>query len=159
MTDQSLGRASVDTGRAGSTSAMDRSDLLAQLARALAGTGTGEPLEERLCLAYLSILGGIGAALTLVCTGPERITMCATDEISARLEDLQDVLGEGPGSQAYQSGELVVTDLKTGEGRWPLFTDAARRMVGLALFLRAAGLPVWRDPRRLDDLPAQQTDP
>jgi hypothetical protein len=80
---------------------LDRSSLLSQLARAVADDSPDRPLEARLCRAYLSILGGDGAALTLSYTRPERITLCVTDDIAARLEDLQDVLGEGPGPTAY----------------------------------------------------------
>src|SRR4051794_16191019 len=76
---------------------LDRISLLARLARAVANEGSDRPLEERLCRAYLSILGGDGAALTVSYTRPGRITLCVTDDVAARLEDLQDVLGEGPG--------------------------------------------------------------
>jgi hypothetical protein len=112
---------------------MDKPGLLARLARIVATAVGQEPLEVRLCQAYLSILGGEGAALTLAYNKPERVTLCATDDIAARLEDLQDVLGEGPGSEAYSSGAMAVVDLHDTGQPWPWFADAARRAAGPVL--------------------------
>jgi ANTAR domain len=53
--------------------------------------------------------------------------------VAARLEDLQDVLGEGPGPTAYQTETTTVTDLRVERGRWPLFSDAAREVPGVAV--------------------------
>ncbi len=45
---------------------------------------------------------------SLAFTRPERVILCATDDTAARLEDLQDVLGEGreptPSSRAGPCG-------------------------------------------------------
>jgi hypothetical protein len=111
---------------------VERTTLLASLARLIADD-TDQPLETRLCRAYLAILGGDGAAITLSYTEPSRITLCTTDDAAARLEDLQDVLGEGPGPTAYQTQTITVSDLRTDPGRWPLFTDAARKVPGVNL--------------------------
>jgi hypothetical protein len=81
--------------------------------------------------ACVVILGVDGAAITLANTRPERVTLCFTDETAARLEDLQDVLGEGPSARAYAQDEIV--GLHVGDDRvrlWPRFTDAAREMLG-----------------------------
>lgn len=109
---------------------LDRASLLTRLARAVADDSPDRPLETRLCRAYLSILGGDGAAITLSYTRPERVTLCVTDDVAARLEDLQDVLGEGPGPTAYDTRDFTVADLRAGPGRWPLFIDAAREIAG-----------------------------
>jgi hypothetical protein len=109
---------------------LDRASLLTRLTRAVADDDAGKPLEARLCRAYLSILGGDGAAITLSYTRPERITLCVTNDVAARLEDLQDVLGEGPGPTAYDTHEIAVADLRAESGQWPLFTDAAREIAG-----------------------------
>jgi hypothetical protein len=109
---------------------LDKPRLLARLARMVANSAGQESLEVRLCQAYLSILGGEGAALTLAYNKPERVTLCATDDVAARLEDLQDVLGEGPGPEAYSSGAMAVVDLHDTDQSWPLFADAARRAAG-----------------------------
>jgi len=110
---------------------VDRTTLLARLARQIAEYGPDEALETRLCRAYLAIVGGDGAAITLSYTEPSRVTLCATDDVAARLEDLQDVLGEGPGPAAYKAETAMTTDLRVDRGRWPLFTDAARMVPGV----------------------------
>jgi hypothetical protein len=123
---------------------LDRTTLLARLARLIAEDDAGLPLETRLCRAYLAIMDGHGAALTVAYTRPERVTLCTTDDIAARLEDLQDVLGEGPGPTAYVSEEIVAVDLCAETGRWPLFTEAARNIPGTAA-LYAVPMRPWND--------------
>ena len=110
-------------------STLDKSGLLAGLARAIAEP-SGESLEARLCRAYLRILGGDGASLTLSNTRPERMTLCSTDDAAARLEDLEEVLGDGPSNQAYRSGTIVTLDLRARASAWSTFTAAARAAVG-----------------------------
>lgn len=112
---------------------LERTTLLARLARQIAGTGADQPLERRLCRAYLTIMGGDGAAITLSYTDPSRVTLCTTDDVASRLEDLQDVLGEGPGPTAYQTEAITSADLRQRPGRWPLFTEAARDIPGPAI--------------------------
>jgi hypothetical protein len=113
-------------------SAVERTTLLARLARLIADDAD-QPLATRLCRAYLAILGGDGAAITLSYTEPSRVTVCTNGDRAARLEDLQDVLGEGPGPTAYQTATITVSDLRTDPGRWPLFVDAARKVPGVTL--------------------------
>jgi hypothetical protein len=110
---------------------VDRTTLLAQLARRITEYGPDEPLETRLCRAYLAIVGGDGAAITLSYTEPSRVTLCATDDVAARLEDLQDVLGEGPGPAAYEAERAMATDVRVDRGRWQLLTEAAREVPGV----------------------------
>ncbi len=105
---------------------LDRAAMLGRLARLIADDSSGKPLEGRLCQAYLAILGGGGAAITLSYDTVDRITLCTTDDLAARLEDLQEVVGEGPGTAAYQTERIAVADLSAGDGPWPLFTQAAR---------------------------------
>jgi hypothetical protein len=112
---------------------VDPTALITRLARLVADGDVDQPLETRLALAYLSVLGGDGAAITLSYTHPDRITLCTTDDTAARLEDLQDVLGEGPGPTAYETGTITVADLNTDHSPWPLFTDEARTIPGTAL--------------------------
>lgn len=79
----------------------------------------------------MTILGADGVALTIAYTAPQRVTLCATDDAAARLEDLQDVLGQGPGPTAYATGKQMHTDIGTDERRgndsWPDFDRAARK--------------------------------
>ncbi|TCO42464.1 hypothetical protein EV646_11386 [Kribbella antiqua] len=110
---------------------VERTTLLVRLARLIADGSSDQPLEARLCRAYLAMVGGDGAAITLSYTEPSRVTLCTTDDVAARLEDLQDVLGEGPGPTAYQTGAITVSDLRFDLGQWPLFTNAARKIPGV----------------------------
>jgi hypothetical protein len=123
---------------------LDRTTLLARLARLIADDGSDKPLEGRLCRAYLAIMGGDGAAITLSYTDIDRVTLCTTDHIAARLEDLQEVLGEGPGPTAYRTESITVADLRTDPSPWPLFTDAARSIPGAAV-LYAVPIRPWTD--------------
>ena len=80
---------------------------------------------QGLCALCQEVTGVAGVALS-VATDDARSTVCATDELSNRLEDLQDTLGEGPSVDALRSGESVlVADLTASDGRWPGFTPAA----------------------------------
>ena len=83
----------------------DRSAVLAQWAQMIAGSASVEPLPLRLCLACVRLAGADGGAITLAYTRTERVTLCVTDETAARLEDLQDVLGQGPGPEAYRTAQ------------------------------------------------------
>jgi len=124
-------------------SELDRTTLLTRLARLIADDQSGQTLEARLCGAYLAMMGGDGAAITLSYTNPDRITLCTTDDLAARLEDLQDVLGEGPGPTAYRTETVTVADLRTDE-LWPPFTDAARAIPG-AVMVYAVPIRPWSD--------------
>jgi hypothetical protein len=110
----------------------DRTALLAQWAREIASTLLVQPLPLRLCLACARLLGADGGAITLAYTRSERVTLCATDEVAARLEDLQEVLGQGPGPDAYRSGQAVAAELATpaAMSTWPMFAAAARAAAG-----------------------------
>jgi hypothetical protein len=122
---------------------LDPATLLTRLARLIADGGSEQPLETRLARGYLTLIGGDGAAITLAYTHADRVTLTATDDIAARLEDLQDVLGEGPGPTAYGTGELTVADLSSSApSRWPLFADAARGLAGVlyAVPMRPGGV-------------------
>ena len=109
-----------------------KSTVLAQLVRVVASEGSDQPLPLRLSRAAAAILGADGAAITLCYTETTRLTVCATDEIAARLEDLQDVLGEGPGPDAYSTGRMVRAALgDRAARRWPAFAAAAQAELGL----------------------------
>jgi len=100
---------------------MDKASVLLELARVVARQNAQRNLPERLCAAAVAITGATGASLTIAYTSPHRVTLCSTDEVSARLEDLQDVLGQGPGPAAYRSGNQMRMDIGPGpaEARTP----------------------------------------
>ncbi|MDN5764721.1 MAG: ANTAR domain-containing protein [Humibacillus sp.] len=149
----------------------DKTVVLAKLARALANQDFDAPLAHRLGCAASIVVGADGAAITLAYTRDERITLCATTDLAARLEDLQEVLGQGPGAEAYDSDtqvevriglaspdptqagrsetdegveRLVFGDVRTGSGerRWPQFEQQALSDVGA---VRMLAVPIHPD--------------
>ncbi|MBB5787823.1 ANTAR domain-containing protein [Jiangella mangrovi] len=123
-----------------------RAEVTSRLAAAVADAGSAAPLAQRLGETCRSILDGDGAAITLAYTLPQRLTVCSTDAVAGTLEDPQDVLGEGPGVDAYRTAGTVVARLGSdGSGPvWPLFTEAARREVGRATVV-AIPVPMGSD--------------
>jgi hypothetical protein len=102
----------------------DRSALLVRLTQILTVTAPRAPLADRLCLAYAEIVGAEGAAITVGYSTPDRTTLSASDDVATRLEDLQDVLREGPGLDAFRNGSPVVHS-RAEQGRlWPMLQQA-----------------------------------
>ena len=135
----------------------DKVAVLARWARAIADSPPVEPLPMRLCLASARLLDADGAAITLAYTRAERVTLCATDDTSARLEDLQDVLGQGPGPDAYRSGEMVVAPLdESADRRWPELAGSAREAAGPVTMY---AIPIRPDSQILGVLTLYQAEP
>ncbi|MBI9116176.1 ANTAR domain-containing protein [Sanguibacter suaedae] len=107
----------------------DKADVLARLAHVVARSQAEEPLVARLCRASVDVLGGDGAMITLSSTGANVIPVCATDPTGARLEDLQEVLGEGPGALSLSSGRIVVSRVDSDD-RWPMLAGAVLDALG-----------------------------
>ena len=63
---------------------------------------------QRITELCVEMLGVTGAGISMVTTAGNHGVVCATDEVSGRLEDLQDVVGEGPGRAASESGRIEV---------------------------------------------------
>jgi GAF domain-containing protein len=91
-----------------------------------------------------------GAGISMVTTAGNRGVVCATDDVSARIEDLQFTLGEGPCVEAANSGApVLIPDLNTpGDSaveRWPAFIEGAGAVGVRAVFafpLRIAAINV-----------------
>ena len=71
-----------------------------------------------------------GAGISVVTTAGNRGVVCATDDVSSRIEDLQFTLGEGPCIDAARTGApVLVPDLSTPDDlavdRWPAFIEGA----------------------------------
>ena len=112
---------------------------LSDLAR-LSAQPAGGALPVRLLSACTVVLGMDGAALTLATTRAERITLAATDDVAASLEDLQDVTGQGPSGDAFDRGEIVqLVPGELNQSRWPHFVAAAR---GLLTDLSMVSIPI-----------------
>lgn len=109
-------------------------------AQLLAGTATeraGRP--RRICTLCVEALHVTGAGISMVTPVGNHGVVCATDDVSARIEDLQFMLGEGPGFDAVRSGApTLVPDLGRPDdiavGRWPAFMEGATAAGVRALF-------------------------
>ncbi|MEV6283877.1 GAF and ANTAR domain-containing protein [Kribbella sp. NPDC051770] len=109
----------------------DKAALLARLATLTAANAGRDHLALRLGSAYQLILGGDGAAITVANDSVNRTTLCATTPAADRLQDLQDITGEGPCRDAYRTARSTVARLGDGARRtWPEFTRAALQAVG-----------------------------
>lgn len=100
------------------------STALTRLTRALADTEAANPLALRLCTALVRILDLDGGAITVGFAESERTTLAATDELAGRIEDLQDLLREGPGLDAFRTGEAVVLSRAEQVRAWPMLVQA-----------------------------------
>ena len=146
---------------------VDRVAWLRRLAEA-AASPEGSPLAIcRLCVDTLEITG---AGISMVTGSGNRGVVCATDDRSAHVEELQLVLGEGPCVDAVRSGGPVLihdlhepVDLATE--RWPTFIEGVAAVGIQAVFafplrigaISVGALDLYRDtPGELSDheLPA-----
>ncbi|ACU36737.1 GAF and ANTAR domain-containing protein [Actinosynnema pretiosum subsp. pretiosum] len=108
------------------------------------------------CVLELGV-SGAGATVLSAAPGhglPSRGLVCATNEVSSGLEDLQLVVGEGPCLDAFASGgPVLISDLSAEMERWPAFTPAARGLGAAAVFsfplqigvARVGSLDLYRD--------------
>jgi len=109
----------------------DRATLLSRLAQAVAREPAEHPLTWRVCHAAREVMGVDGASITMDNSAPSRVILCATDMRSDMLENLQDVLGEGPCRDAFDLGQPMQTGLdRHAASRWPQFVPAAEKIVG-----------------------------
>jgi hypothetical protein len=108
-----------------------------------------------------------GGGISMVTASGNRGVVCATDDVSARIEDLQFTLGEGPCIDAVAAGApVLIGDLDefggTGPARWPAFMEAAAAAGVRAAFafplrigaISVGALDLYRD--RPGDLTADQ---
>jgi hypothetical protein len=92
---------------------------IARFASLLAAMSAEDSLTTRLCEASRHMLDGDGVAMTLDYLRQSRLTLYASNELAASLEDLQEVVGEGPGYDAARSGDIVVATFgATDDGQW-----------------------------------------
>ena len=127
---------------------------LHRILAALAAGGDGWS-SARLCGACPGIVGVNGAVVMLMSGDMPRGSLCATDEVSQLIEELQYTLGEGPGVDACQQDEVVAEpDLADPVNpRWLAFTGPALRAGVRAVFgfplragtVRLGALSLYRD--------------
>jgi hypothetical protein len=84
--------------------------------------------KSSLCAPFLAVLPVGGAALSVLAGSTGQSTVCASDDIAARLDEIQFDLGEGPCWDAMSTRSPVLTPDLGGNGSaaWPLFTDAVQ---------------------------------
>lgn len=112
--------------------------LLARLTRALATQEGGSPLPLRLCLAFIEVTATEGGAITMGFAPSERFTLSATNHRAERVEDLQDVLREGPSLDAFRTG-LPAGGLEPAEQFrcWPMLCESIAGLGGGPVVLHA----------------------
>jgi hypothetical protein len=100
-----------------------------------------------ICLLCVRHLDVTGAGISMVTSTGNRGVVCATDDTSARIEDLQFSLGEGPCVDAVHAGApVLIGDLLQSSDqssdqphdlaveRWPAFMDGAAEAGVRAVF-------------------------
>ena len=93
----------------------------------LAIAGSNSP-SGSLCDPFLSIIPGTGASVSILASAKGQSTICASDEIATRLDELQFDLGEGPCWEAMTSRRPVIASrLRSADfPAWPMFAQAVR---------------------------------
>lgn len=108
-------------------------DRLSRVMAALADAGVVAP---GLCHATVRLLALSGGSVSLLTEGRYGATLCVTDEVAVRLDELHLMLGEGPGLDAYHQGRPVLVPDLAGAlpDRWPSFTEEALGAGARAVF-------------------------
>jgi hypothetical protein len=106
----------------------DERDRWARLLAASAAERAAQPL--RICQLCVDTLGISGAGIAIVTAAGHRGVVCATNDASAQIEQLQLSLGEGPCVDAATTGSpVLIPDLAqspdVGVERWPAFMEGA----------------------------------
>ena len=115
--------------------------------------GGGPVSVAALCRAAVCWLEVDGASVTLTSGAMVREPLFSSDALSARLEELQVITGEGPGAADFRFGSpMLIPDLEAVAERWPGFVPAAIEAGARAMFalplqagaLRAGVLSLYR---------------
>lgn len=104
-------------------------------ARAVIFAASTARADGQLCSACLDVLPVSGAAVSLLAGELHQQTLCASDEVAERLDELQFDLGEGPCWEAVDTGRpVLVPNLRLQNPTWPLFRDALQDSPAAAVF-------------------------
>jgi GAF domain len=128
----------------------------------LSAGGPATPSAARLCQASTEIVGVTGSGIMLMSGDVPRGSLCATDDVSHLIEELQYSLGEGPCVEAYEEDHVVLEpDLaEPTTPRWLAFSSPALQAGARAVFafplrvgsVRLGALDLYRDqPGPLSD--------
>lgn len=127
---------------------MNTSEVLGLLARTLAGLDADTTVAARMCQACTTILGAQGGSLTLATLSGEQVVVTSTDATAARVQGIQEVLGEGPGRRAFEDDAIVSAPLGVAQGDdpFPVFSQLAGEATGdgtwFGIPMRVGGQPV-----------------
>ncbi|MCK0116717.1 ANTAR domain-containing protein [Isoptericola sp. S6320L] len=125
-------------------------NLLSRLVGMLTTLEREIPLAEGVCRACARAFGARGGALTFAPMTLEQMTVTTGDETTQRMEDLQEVLGEGPGLLAFTQERAVATVVGSQASSiefpdFPAFASGAATS-GLSAAVVAAPLRLERRP-------------
>ncbi|HSO94733.1 MAG TPA: GAF and ANTAR domain-containing protein [Acidimicrobiia bacterium] len=112
--------------------------------------------QRSLCAQSAAILDVAGVGVALLSGGQPMGSVCASDTVTGKVEEVQYTLGEGPAVDACHEREPVLApDLAEVTGRWPGFCNGA-----LAAGIRAAsGFPLLVGAICIGSLNLYQTAP
>jgi hypothetical protein len=101
-----------------------------------AAGAAGVPVSlAALCQAAVGRLAVDGASVAAVSGPAVSEPLAVTDEVSALLEELLFITGEGPGAEDFMFGSpMLIPDLEATAERWPGFVPAAVAAGARALF-------------------------
>ncbi|SFW86971.1 GAF domain-containing protein [Amycolatopsis australiensis] len=109
-----------------------RERLWQEVTRRAARDGAGMPAA--VCATCVGDLAD-GAALSMRSAGRTQELLATSGPWASKLEEAQYALGEGPGVLAYTGDRpVLIADITAEDGRWPMFTDAARAEGVAAVF-------------------------
>lgn len=118
--------------------------LVRRFVHVLSELDRAAPTAERLCEAARRLLAADGAAITLHSRDDPRMVIAATDELATRLQDVQDVAGEGPSVDAQSTGTVIVARLEDdgdgdgdGDVRWSILHEHARDLAPVGAIVAA----------------------
>lgn len=111
-------------------------DRLVRILRLLSAAGGSEPRAAQLCEVSARALAVSGAGVMLMSGDTRQGSLCSSNPVSARIEDLQYTLGEGPCMDAYFNDRPVLESnlAAPAVARWPGFTAPALKAGARAVF-------------------------
>ncbi|TVZ97652.1 ANTAR domain-containing protein [Streptomyces sp. BK340] len=137
------GQSQQSAGGGVPSEAEGRSRVGAALAAAARGAGDPWRVPDALCRACVRLLPVTGASVSLSGGRGIRVTWCASDQVAARLAELQYTVGEGPCQTALDQGAPVFAADLAGRRdtcRWPVFAHEAVGLGAAAVFSLPLGV-------------------
>jgi hypothetical protein len=119
----------------------EQASLLSRLTQVVATTPADAPLTHRLCLALAQVAGLDGGTMTVGYSTPARTMLCASDDVAAEIEELQEFSREGPGLDAHRLGEVVYAEIEDIDRRWPMLAQSFPEDLGLSCLVAAPMKP------------------